>query len=348
MDPRSAAAKRLGDPRGARARLSEQASAALPNLQEAREFTANELEAKRQELGSIAVPKDVSVVLFGSWARKELTPESDDDWAVIVETTPGDRADVSEVEEAARGVLGVGERKPGSQDIFGVAFGCDELVEQVGLDEDLNTIFTRRMLLLLESAPLLGEDAHRRCWERVLDTYVQRGAKNYRIPRFLLNDLVRYWRTICVDFEGKHWDSADDPKWVTRNAKLRTSRKLLFASGLIPVLGCSAVTADEQFEFLRQQFAAVPTDRLAEAFLEFDDGANIDAGVRGLRAYDRFLGMLADGDVREELRQLRADTRGQSAVWREIKSLGDELQESLLALLFGPALSSLTKHHAIF
>ena len=32
--------------------------------------------------------------------------------------------------------LGGDARKPGTQDVFGCAFGCDELVAQIGLDKD--------------------------------------------------------------------------------------------------------------------------------------------------------------------------------------------------------------------
>lgn len=202
--------------------------------------------------------------------------------------------------------------------------------------------------LTLESVPVLGEEAHARCWDRVLHTYLDRAAKDHRPPRFLLNDLVRYWRTMCVDFEGKHWDGATDPKWVTRNAKLRTSRKLLFAAGLIPLLACIAVPKDNQFDFVSEQLRALPTDRLAEAFLSFDAGTQVDAGARGLQAYDRFVGLLADKTVRGQLLSLTAASRDASPLWREIKSLGDELQQSLIALLYGPSLSAVTRQFAIF
>ena len=72
----------------------------------------------------------------------------------------------------------------------------------IGLDADTNTNFTRRMLLLLESRELHGRRAALgdRADPRPLpyESHTRR-----RPPRFLLNDVVRYWRTICVDFEGK-------------------------------------------------------------------------------------------------------------------------------------------------
>ena len=153
---------------------------------------------------------------------------------------------------------------------------------------------------------------------------------------------------MCVDFEGKHWAGVPDEKWVTRNAKLRTSRKVLFAAGLVPLLACSAIEAEGQFEFLSTQLRAVPTDRLAQAFLQLDGGASVDAGVRCLEAYDRFVELMADGQTRAELLTLTAESRNDSELWAEIKSLGDQLQQSLLALLFGPELSRLTQQFGIF
>jgi predicted nucleotidyltransferase len=343
----SAANALLEDPAGALDALAVEGNVVFPNLVAARAYTSRKVEEYTKLVGEVDPSTGLSVVLFGSWARDELTEHSDDDWAVLASRSfgAGDR-EVAEVQQKAERVLGTEERRPGSQDVFGVPFSCADLIDHIGLDEDTNTNLTRRMLLLLESRPIAGHDAYRECWDRVLGDYLDYQMKSHSPPRFLLNDLVRYWRTICVDFEGKRRNAeGDDPKYASRNAKLRTSRKVLFAGGLLPALLCQLKEASEIPGFLRRQFSSPPTDRLAAAFLQ--QGA-VAEGVRAMLAYDRWLGLLRDASAREELASLRADTRDGSPLFREIREIGDELQRGLLALLYETRLSPLTRWYGLF
>jgi hypothetical protein len=304
-------------------------------LARARAYTAAELVARAAALTDVAE----AVVLFGSWGRDELTSQSDDDWAVLDEGGP-------RVLARCRAVLGGDAREPGQQDLFGVAFSCEDLVRNIGLDADTNANLTRRMLLLLESRAVTGHDEHARCFAQVLHAYLGHGVRDYQPPRFLLNDLIRYWRTICVDFEGKRRGAGgDDPKYASRNAKLRTSRKVLFAGGLLPVLLCHTKTAAEMPAFLTRQFTAPPTDRLAAAFIH--QGA-VAEGVRALGAYDRWIGLLSRAEVRAELAALRESTREASPLFASIREIGDELQRGLLALLYETGLSPLTRWYGLF
>ncbi len=278
------------------------------------------------------------MVLFGSWGRRELTRRSDDDWAVLVEGAPrdGTRPDSEAVGQAL-------ERTPGRSGVFGTTIFSDDLVSRIGLDADSNANLTRRMLLMLESQPIAGEDVHRRAWERVLDGYLEDADKPYRPPRFFLNDLIRYWRTICVDFVGKEREGGE--KWGIRNAKLRTSRKVLFAGGLVPLLQSHRFTREERRAYLAVQLAAPATDRLAAAFL--DCGAR-DAGVRALSAYDRWLGVLDDPERRAELESLTKETAHESAVFRDVRRHATELHRGLLVLLFDTELLPHVREHGIF
>lgn len=327
--------------------LAAHGRVALPHIADARRHTADEVDRLVASFARTEIAADVSVVVFGSWAREELTEESDDDFAVLVSRPfePFDD-DVSRAMLAVRAELGQGGRQPGSQDIFGVPFAVEPLVRYIGLDADSNTNLTRRMLLLLESRELAGH-VRTPAWERVLARYLERDVKDHRPPRFLLNDLVRYWRTIGVDFEGKHAETADgaDPKWATRNAKLRTSRKLLFAGGLLPVLLCHELTRSEMAPFLTLWLNAPPLDRLAASFMHF--GA-IDEGVRALRAYDRWIAMLQSREVRRVLRNLHAATRDESAVFAEIRDIGKRFESALLALLYDTALSPVSRRYLVF
>lgn len=196
MDPRSAAA--LSDPAGALERFAGEHGPELEHLRRARAYTEERLGDIRRQLSPETLPPDVSVAVFGSWARHELT-ELSDDWAVLVRGDATGDPDVHRVVALAERHLGTGSRKPGAQGIFGEAISCADLADKIGLQEDTNTNLTRRALLLLESVELAGM-AHAACRRRVLDRYLNYGIKDYRPPRFLLNDVVCYWRTIGVDW----------------------------------------------------------------------------------------------------------------------------------------------------
>jgi hypothetical protein len=346
VDPRSPAAAGLS----ALERLGAHSADGFPNLLAARVRTEGEIARLRAEFAGGALSggatarlddtrADVSVVLFGSWGRRELTEHSDDDWLLLVQREGEAEAELAAVRE----VLGGGTRAPGEQATFGVASSAENLVEHIGLDDDHNRNLTQRMLLMLESVPVAGDEIHRRCWLAVLDRYLAESRRDHRPPRFFLNDVIRYWRTIAVDFAGKHRD--DDTKWGLRNAKLRTSRKLLFAGGLVPILRCTALKRDDVRAFLCAQLALPATDRLADAFLAAEQ---VDAGVRCLGAYDRWIGMAADAGVRAELSALDRSTALDSTTFVEVRRLAGELQNGLNALLFETTLAPAVREYAIF
>jgi hypothetical protein len=331
----------LESPAGALARLAAHRVEGFPNLLAARRRTAGRLELMRARVAPVALPGDASIVLLGSWGRREVTEHSDDDWLLLVDGPLRDEHEASAA--TLRELLGAEDRKPGTQGVFGAAVSAPALAGRIGLDEDTNRSLTRRMLLLLESVPIAGDGVYARCWGRILDTYLDDATKDYRPPRFLLNDLVRYWRTICVDFVGKQRE--DEEKWGLRNAKLRTGRKVLFAAGLLPILLCDRHRRTEMRAFLELQLREPATDRLAAAFAAYD---LLDGGGRALDAYDRWIGMLGDAAVRAELALVRRETVAASEVFARVRRAGDDLEAALLALLFETPLVVLVREYGLF
>lgn len=318
--------------------LAERSADGFPNLLAARARTAGELAVARERLAGVAHDADAAIALFGSWGRAELTAGSDDDWLIVV---AGERRD--EVRPSIEDVAAVLGREPGAQEVFGRVAFADELAGHIGLDEDTNRNLTRRMLLLLESVAVVGDDAHRASREHVLDGYLRDDVKDHRPPRFFLNDVIRYWRTITVDFVGKERAGGGE-KGALRNLKLRLNRKVLFAGGLVPLLLCHRLRAEDIRPELVRQFAMPATDRLAESFLEFD----VDAGVRALSAYDRWIGMLDDDETRAELAALTREAGDRSRAFRTARRHSEDLQNGLLALLFETPLLPLVREYGIF
>ena len=271
-----------------------------------------------------------------------MTSGSDDDYMVLVNGPWRPEHEVNpSIEEVAK-VLTV---NPGREGLFGEIAFSDYLEKRIGLQEDDNNNLSRRMLLLLESQAILGDDVHEQAWVNILDGYLRDARKPGGVPRLLLNDVVRYWRTICVDFAGKQRKRRGEG-WGIRNVKLRTSRKMLFAAGLLPVLESALRSPGEVDAFLRERLRMPATDRVAQSFL---DAGAYDEGGRTLGAYDEFLGLLDDEAFRQALESLTRDRAGASAEFEQAHRIGRTLQSGLLALLFeSAALRPLVREYAIF
>src|SRR4051794_1557451 len=93
-------------------------------------------------------------------------------------------------------------KHPNPAGAFGALVFGHELIHCIGGSSDTNANLTRRQLLLLESAetsPYSPISPRLRLMRGVLQRYFEEEA-NFPgkpfFPRFFLNDVVRYWRTI--------------------------------------------------------------------------------------------------------------------------------------------------------
>jgi predicted nucleotidyltransferase len=109
-------------------------------------------------------------------------------------------------------------------------------------DDDYRNLFTARMLLLLESQVLVGKSAYEKAVECVIDLYLRdySDEKTFK-PTFLLNDLVRYWRTLCLAHEANghvQHERTDEEKRQRRVSvlKLQFNRVWMVFNGLAYLL----------------------------------------------------------------------------------------------------------------
>jgi hypothetical protein len=298
---------------------------------------------------------EVDLVLLGSYGRQEATKGSDFDHLILLHASPTPvqvRDFIAEV-DTIRNELDI--PKPGTSGLFGEIAISAELYIRIGLEADSNANTTRRLLLLTESVSAYSDQAHQDLLTKIIDRYcadydeVEAGQDPSRVPHFLLNDLVRYWRTITVDFGAKKWRALTQ-NWHVRYAKLLTSRKLMFASSLASIfLAPSAVESGKTVkDHLFEEFQKPVLARLAGLYDRIDQ-----PGKKALRdifeSYNRFIKILDEhgGSGRDFMETL--EPAAAEIIRAEMKVIGIKIQDALELIFYEEHLfSALTKRYGLF
>ncbi|HYR09064.1 MAG TPA: nucleotidyltransferase domain-containing protein [Longimicrobium sp.] len=340
--------------------LCDRLGAEWPSIAASREKTAQMTRRLARELRHL-VPPETTLVVYGSLARGELTDGSDIDWTLLV-----DGAADPYHQEAAQRISGrmreMNLPPPAPGGAFGSLTFSHDLIHNIGGRDDTNQNTTQRLLLLLESAPIGDAGAYDRVVRNVLARYVEEdivspGDTPNRVPRFLQNDVSRYWRTMAVDFAHKR-RMRGPAGWALRNAKLRTSRKLMYAAGLLSCFSCDSAfrpapgrqpwhDAQQVVEHLARMVRATPLDIVAGVVLSYF-GELSGAGGRLFGAYDEFLGLLhARRDHLKALLPWQADA---DPVYQHARELGRCFQDALTEIFFtcDTPLRDLTIRYGVF
>ena len=160
-------------------------------------------------------------------------------------------------------------------------------------EDDVTNTFTARLLLLLESCPLLETTVYRDITDEVIAAYWgdYEDHKSDFMPAFLANDILRLWRTFCVNYEARTTNEPADEKAKRKlkNYKLKHSRLLTCYSALLYLL---AVFVERQTVSPTDALAMIgltPTERLEwllrQAHLAHAHGSI----VKLLEKYEHFL-----------------------------------------------------------
>ncbi len=303
-------------------------------LRKRAEFTENKLKSIREDLQNL-VPKDALVAVFGSYGRKEACAQSDLDFVPITTDEAPEGFPLNEVHACLKKHV---EKEPARGGAFGSCILVNDLLVNIGGNEDTNQNITRRMLYLLEGNWLTNKNKFEIVRKKILKRYIPDDIRDHQLAMLLLNDIIRYWRTMAVDYAHKTQEKGKP--WAIRNIKLVFSRKLIYASGLFSV----ALTADRRREdkiAVLEQLLSLPPLRRLERIC----GKEMTCRLKN--SYRIFLEALSDPDKRRHLENQSYDKRYEDGQFRKLKNEGHRFGQELMRLFEQTFPSSHPIRHAV-
>jgi predicted nucleotidyltransferase len=268
-------------------------------LDQRRKVTSGRIGELQERLGAAEklCSGKACVYATGSFARSEANSHSDLDLFIVGQSDKDGERRLGALDEIcvkadlieATRDLGIPDFSRGGE--YLEHYTINQLVNTLGTpDDDANNTFTARLLLLLESYPLLEAAVYKDVIEGVLAAYWQdyENNKNEFMPAFLANDILRLWRTFCVNYEARTSREPEEKraKRKLKNYKLKHSRLLTCYSAILYLLCIYSehqtvspgdatqmvyLTPTRRLEWLLTQNAAVQAhDAIAQLILHYE------------------------------------------------------------------------------
>ena len=177
---------------------------------------------------------------------------------------------------------------------------AESLFENLGdPEDDRSGALTRRMLLILESRPLVNPDPHNELIRRTIDAYWKNEEEHPTdyLPIVLVNDIVRYWRTVLLNHESRLRAKSRESELTPEDEmalrryssyKLRVPRCLSCFSSLAYLLSLTPTEpAHVKREDVAQMVHMTPLERLSQIEVPSSDHRDSLDALREI--YGRFL-----------------------------------------------------------
>ncbi|MHC1728785.1 MAG: DUF294 nucleotidyltransferase-like domain-containing protein [Syntrophobacteraceae bacterium] len=259
-----------------------------------------------------------AVLVAGSYGRMDAHVKSDLDFMVVHNGSMLERKKKVETVRRCAAELGIGTPNP--EGAFSRPISFKAMCRNIGSKQDNLNSTAQRLLIMMEGRALYNPEFFTVIMDGLINRYLKLVKEEPgKEALALLNDLIKYFRNICINVEFNFWK--DQARWGIRSIKLRHSRILIYTGLLFLILTSSKLRRDK-VEFLSQNLFLSPIEKVYLAYKHNDD-SNFD---KVLGSYDTFLYRIMQEDVRSELQTLDYRNRFESRNYSELKTNSAFLQ----------------------
>jgi len=258
--------------------------------------------------------QNIQIFCAGSLGRKDIGSKSDLDLFFI--TSDNEFGKINEIKIFSKVIEINKELKYpefSNDGQFLKIHDIGEMTSSLGnSDDDHQNYFTTRMLLLLESTHLFNETLYKSHIKKILSHYFRdREGHSAFEPVFVMNDILRYWRTLCLNYESIRNDG--DRPWRKKNINLKFSRALSVYGTILPLITKPIKEIDEFIELTKKS----PLERMAVGLDHIDDNSMKEGFSEFLEIYEEFLGWKEEDDIEKLMRDsdLRNNSRTKARIF---------------------------------